>query len=172
MKVIVDLFIAFFRVGIFSIGGGYTLIPLIEREVVSNYKWLGKEEFVNILGISQGLPGAISMKFATYVGFKEAGILGAITANIGIMLPPILGTMVVYYVSRGILVNLGLNSFLKGVTFGTIGLLLAFTLEMSKTVKWNLNGLVILLISFLCLHYKIYPGFIILLAGIVGLITL
>lgn len=172
MNTIYNLFIAFFRVGALSIGGGYTLIPLIEREVVFNYHWLTKDEFLEILGITQGIPGAISMKFATYAGYKEAGILGVLAANIGILLPPVIGVMILYSVFNKISVNPGFKAFLTGIKFGTIGLLLAFAMEMAKSAKWGFNSVLILILSFLSLYFKIHPGLVIILSGLLGLVIL
>jgi hypothetical protein len=79
--VLVQLFIAFLKIGLFAFGGAYSFVPLIEREVVQNHQWLAKAEFLEILGIVKVFPGAISIKFATYTGYKVAGVPGAIVAN-------------------------------------------------------------------------------------------
>src|SRR3989338_6222739 len=88
--VLLNLFLAFLRVGLFAIGGAYSFLPLIEKEVVERYHWLTKEEFLDVLGINTIFPGAISIKYATYTGNKMAGILGAIVANLGNILAPVL----------------------------------------------------------------------------------
>src|SRR3989338_7514087 len=88
--VLVNLFLAFFRVGLLAIGGAYSFLPLIEKEVVERYHWLTKEEFLDISGIVQIFPGAISIKYATYTGYKMAGFLGAIIANLGNILAPVI----------------------------------------------------------------------------------
>src|SRR3989338_1397744 len=88
--ILVNLFVVFFRVGLFAIGGAYSFLPLIEREVVQTYHWLTKEEFLEVLGIVKIFPGAISIKFATYTGYKMGGIPGAIFANLGNILAPVI----------------------------------------------------------------------------------
>ncbi len=170
---VLNLFIAFFRVGLLSFGGGYVLIPLIEKEVVSNYHWLTQEEFLQILGISQGVPGAISVKFATYTGYRVAGIPGVILANLGVILPPAVIMLVLYGLLARYSQNPQLKLFLRGVTFGTIGLLMAMSIEMGGRISWNITGLILLLASLLLISLtKIHPGVVIVLTGLAGIIIL
>ncbi|HAH21030.1 MAG TPA: chromate transporter, partial [Candidatus Omnitrophica bacterium] len=75
--ILFKLFFSFLRVGFFAIGGAYSFLPLIEKEVVQKYGWLSKEEFLEVLGMVNIFPGAISIKYATYTGYKIAGIWGA-----------------------------------------------------------------------------------------------
>jgi chromate transporter len=88
--VLLHLFAAFFKVGLFAIGGAYSFLPLTEREVVEAHKWLSKDEFAEVVGMVELFPGAISVKFATYTGYKVAGVRGAIVANVANLLPPVL----------------------------------------------------------------------------------
>ena len=88
MSDIIDLFVSFFKVGSFSFGGAFSLIPLIEKEVVQNHTWLTQDEFLKILGVVQIFPGAISIKYATYTGYKVAGVPGAVIANLGNLITP------------------------------------------------------------------------------------
>ncbi|MHC4720497.1 MAG: chromate transporter, partial [Planctomycetota bacterium] len=88
--VLLKLFVTFLRIGFFAFGGAYSFLPLVEREVVENHQWLEKGEFLEVLGIVKVVPGAISIKFATYTGYKVAGVPGAIVANIANLLPPVL----------------------------------------------------------------------------------
>ncbi len=81
METLLQLFLSFLKVGSFSFGGAYSLLPLIEREVVTNNHWLSKEEFLRVLGMVEIFPGAISIKFATYTGYKTGGILGAVAGG-------------------------------------------------------------------------------------------
>src|SRR3989338_6325196 len=83
-----QLFLVFSRVGLFAIGGAYSFLPLLEKETVEKYNWLTKSEFLDMLGASWILPGAISIKYASYTGYKIAGIPGAIAANLGNTIAP------------------------------------------------------------------------------------
>jgi chromate transporter len=88
--VVMNLFLAFLRIGFFAIGGAYSFLPLIEKEIVERYHWLAKEEFLDVSGLVKIFPGAISIKYATYTGYKIAGVLGAVAANLGNILAPAL----------------------------------------------------------------------------------
>ena len=87
MKNWIDLFLAFFRIGIFGFGGGPTMIPLVHAEVVNRYKWMDDDEFSNVLAIGNTLPGPIATKMAGYIGYKVGGYVGMLLAVIAIMVP-------------------------------------------------------------------------------------
>lgn len=84
---LLKLFSVFFRIGMFTFGGGYAMLPLLEREIVHKYKWVTLEELMNIYAIAQSTPGVISVNTATFVGYKMAGILGGIVATAGVISP-------------------------------------------------------------------------------------
>ena len=81
------LFLTFFKIGAFTFGGGYAMIPLIQREVVEEKKWLGNEDILDITAIAESTPGPIAINAATFVGFKVSGFWGAFCATLGVVLP-------------------------------------------------------------------------------------
>lgn len=81
------LFASFFRIGAFTFGGGYAMIPLIQREVVENKKWISDQDILNIVAIAESTPGPIAINSATFVGYRVAGVLGAALATFGVVLP-------------------------------------------------------------------------------------
>ncbi len=92
--VILKLFMVFSKISLFAFGGAYSFLPLIQTEVVQNHHWLNESEFLDVAGITKLFPGAISIKFATYTGYKVAGIPGTIIANLANLLPPVFFVMV------------------------------------------------------------------------------
>jgi chromate transporter len=84
---IVNVFVAMARVGIFGYGGGPSVIPLIQKEVVDVYGWMDNEEFVNVLAMGNALPGPIATKMAAYTGYKIAGLAGAVSGVLGMVVP-------------------------------------------------------------------------------------
>lgn len=80
------LFLEFLKIGLFTIGGGYAMIPLI-KETVLNYSWLTEEEFTNLIGICESTPGPIAINMATYVGSTQGGLLGSLVSTLGVVLP-------------------------------------------------------------------------------------
>lgn len=168
--ILVKLFFAFLRVGLFAIGGAYSFLPLIEREVVEKYHWLTKEEFLDVLGIAKVFPGAISIKYATYTGYKLAGVLGVILANLGNLLAPVL--LVIFASSlyaryRNLPSVKGAFNVVQLAIFAMIVALAFKLINVNQLVQ--LRNLSIILISFILFIYtKIHPMLIIIAAGIIG----
>ena len=87
MRIYLDLFLVFARIGAFTFGGGYAMLPLIHREVADVRKWASDEEIVDIFAIAQALPGIIAINTAIYIGYKTKGVRGAVASTLGVILP-------------------------------------------------------------------------------------
>ena len=87
MSLLLDLFCAFFRIGLFTFGGGYAMLPLLQREIVEKKHWATEEELLDYFAVGQCTPGIIAVNTATFVGFKEKKLSGAIFATLGIVSP-------------------------------------------------------------------------------------
>ena len=87
MSIVLELFLTFFKIGLFTFGGGYAMISLIENQCVEKKKWITHEEMMNITVIAESTPGPIAINCATFVGYKIAGMLGAIVATFGVVVP-------------------------------------------------------------------------------------
>jgi chromate transporter len=87
IRQLMEIFMSFFRIGCFTFGGGYAMIPLIEKEVVTKKEWIKEEDIIDIFAVSQSIPGAIAINSATFIGYKIAGRLGALSATLGVVLP-------------------------------------------------------------------------------------
>lgn len=87
MGILIELFLIFAKIGLFTFGGGYAMISLIENNCVEKKKWITHDEMMNITVIAESTPGPIAINCATYVGYKKAGIIGAIISTLGIVLP-------------------------------------------------------------------------------------
>lgn len=87
MPLLLDLFCAFFRIGLFTFGGGYAMLPLLQREIVEKKHWATEEELLDYFAVGQCTPGVIAVNTATFVGFKEKKLSGAIFATLGIVSP-------------------------------------------------------------------------------------
>ena len=86
MNIYLLLFLEFFKIGLFTFGGGYAMIPLV-KEVVLEYGWLTESEFYNFIGICESTPGPIAINMATYIGARQGDLLGSICATVGVILP-------------------------------------------------------------------------------------
>lgn len=87
MELMFKLFMTFFKIGAFTIGGGYAMLPLIQREVVETHQWLTEDEFMDILAIAEATPGPVAINTSTYVGYKMAGVKGSLICTLGTVLP-------------------------------------------------------------------------------------
>ena len=87
MKLLLDLFLTFLKIGLFTFGGGYAMLPFIENTCVDRKKWITPEEMVNITVIAESTPGPVAVNCATFIGLKKKGVLGAVFATLGVVLP-------------------------------------------------------------------------------------
>ena len=169
--VLLNLFLVFFKVGLFAIGGAYSFLPLMEKAVVEQYHWLTREEFLDVLGIVKIFPGAISIKYATYTGYKIAGLPGAIIANLGNLLAPAILIVVAsfFYMKYKDLPSVKSAFNMIQLTIFAMILALAFQIiDVNQLIQ--IRNLFIVVSSFVLFIYtKVDPAIIIICAGIVGL---
>lgn len=151
---ILQLFVTFFRVGIFTIGGGMVMIPLLQDIVVNKKCWLTEDEAIDCIAVSQGLPGVIAINMATYIGFKKRGVLGALSATLGVVLP----SLIIIIIVAEFLRNAGDNSYVEGALVGikaaATGLIAYSALKVGKKVmtgkfQWAIGLICFLIIVFL-----------------------
>ena len=116
------LFFEFFKIGLFTIGGGYAMIPLI-RQVVLKYNWATENEFYNFLGVCESTPGPIAVNMATYIGSTQGGILGSILATLGVVLPSFIIIILIAAILKNLVKNKYFQAFLNGVKPVVIGLI-------------------------------------------------
>lgn len=118
-----QLFYEFFIIGLFTFGGGYAMIPLIQDVVVKN-EWLTIEEFYNFIGICESTPGPIAVNMATYVGSTQGGILGSVCATFGVVLPSFIIILLIAAVLNKLTSNKYFKNFIKGVRPVIVSLIL------------------------------------------------
>ena len=109
-----QLFFEFFKIGLFTFGGGYAMIPLV-REVVIKYNWASETEFYNFLGVCESTPGPVAINMATYVGSTQAGFLGSLCSTLGVVLPSLIIIILVASIMKNLIKNKHFQAFLDGV---------------------------------------------------------
>ena len=169
MTTALSLFLSFLKIGALSFGGAHSFYPLVEREVVTGNAWLTQGDFKIVTGMSQAFPGAISIKFATYVGFKQMGILGVIIANFANALPPILlmGALTAVFLKYG--QDPRVKSGLEIVGFAALGLMAALVAQFLLNSAVTVPGVVIMAAAAAAvLLLKVHPGYVILGALVIG----
>ena len=134
MKNNIKLFLIMFKIGLFTFGGGYAMIPLLENEFVNKKAWLQHEEFVDMLAISESSPGPIAINMATFVGFSQAGILGAALATIGVVLPAFVVILIVSMFVKNLLSLTPVKAFLDGIKPVITALILSTAITLGLSI--------------------------------------
>ena len=166
---IFDLFVSFLKVGAFSFGGAYSLIPVIEKEVVQSHSWLAQDEFLRVLSMVEIFPGAISIKFATYTGYKIAGIPGVFAANLGNMAVPVGLILAASYLFAYVEANPRIMKAVEGMKFAIIGMILAILYQYTFKNYSSAGNLLFLALGFsLTTFFKLHPALIALISGVIA----
>ena len=183
------LFFEFFKIGLFTFGGGYAMIPLI-REVVLSHGWMDEAQFLNMIGVSEVTPGPIAINMATYVGSTQAGFLGALLCTLGVVLPSFIIMLLISILLKKYMKNKYVQSALSGVKFVAIALIAAsaitifadvlfpYSIDGGFKVAPNLVGIKIFVLVIagyfllkILLKRKPGPILVILMSAIVGLMV-
>lgn len=173
MGKVLGLFLSIFKIGAFTFGGGYAMIPLIEKEVVGNKGWITKEEFVDILVVSQSLPGALSINTSIFLGYKIAGLLGAIVALLAVILPSFFIILIIAVFFMQFRDNYYVNASFKGITAAVPMLVLVGAISLSKGLEKNIRTAITIIIGLIALaFFNIHPVLVIILSGLYGIIFL
>ncbi len=135
MSILLELFLTFAKIGLFTFGGGYAMIALIENACVEEKKWITHDEMMNVTVIAESTPGPIAINCATFVGYKQKGLLGAISATFGVILPSfIIIYLIALYFNRFLEVTLIANAF-QGIKAAVGILILDAGINMFKKMK-------------------------------------
>lgn len=171
MKNLIKMFITFFKIGSFTFGGGYAMIPLIEKEVVDTHKWLTKDEFLDILVIAQSFPGALAINTCTFIGYKIGKVPGAILGLLGVSLPSFFIIVIIAMFFEKFRSLHIVNRMFKGINAAVPLLVLVAVVSLSKSINKNLSNIIIILITvFLVVVFHISPIIIIILSAIYGIL--
>ncbi|MBQ1654897.1 MAG: chromate transporter [Bacteroidales bacterium] len=166
-----ELFWTFFKIGAFTIGGGYAMIPLMEQEIVDKRKWLDRDEFMDTMSLAQSMPGVFAVNMATNIGFRTRGYIGAITAILGNVLMPIVMIIAIAMFFKQFSDNLIVESIFKGIRPAVVALIAAPVFKMAKTAKISWSNFWIPVVATLLIWLLgVSPVIIILVAGVGGFI--
>jgi chromate transporter len=151
LKEYLGLMLTMLKIGLFTFGGGYAMLALLENEFVSKQKWMEKDEFLDMAAIAESTPGPIAINAATYIGYKQFGILGSVFATVGICLPSFL---IIY------LISLFFDAFLsltyvqyafRGIQVCVIYLILNAGIKMFKQMKKSRFNLIVIFATIICM---------------------
>lgn len=146
LKNLLELFLTFFKLGVFAIGGGPTMLTLIQGEFVEKKKWLDNDELMEMTAIAESTPGPIAINLATYLGYKRGGFLGALVSTLGVIITPFVLMFCISLFLESILTNQAVQYAFMGVKVGVVFLLLKVSFTLIKGVKKDWFGVSLLLI--------------------------
>ena len=166
-----QLFWTFFKLGLFTIGGGMAMIPLMQGIIVVKKRWLTSEEMVDCIAVSQGLPGVIAINMATYIGHRKKGVLGALVATFGVVLPSLVIIIAVIEILNGIGDNRYVNGALMGIKAAATGLIAYSAFSVGKQILKGVFPWVLAVAAFAVIVFLGVNAVWVIIAGIIcGLI--
>lgn len=151
LKILLNLFVTMFKIGLFTFGGGYVMIGILEREFVEKKKWLESEEFTDLIGVAESTPGPIAINSATFIGYKTAGVLGSVLCTLGVVLPSFIIIFCISLFFDAFLELTLVQYAFKGIQACVPFLILSAGIRMFKKLKKNSFNLIFFLISAICL---------------------
>jgi len=173
-----ELFLTFFRIGLFTIGGGYAMIPMIRQDVIGQ-GWITEQQLLVYFAISESTPGPFAINIATFVGMEQAGVLGAITAVLGVVAPTVIIIMIISLFIDRFLKNQYFKFALTGIKAVVVGLIFAVAISISyqalfpqeeRQFDWVI--LVIIIVNLILSRFKKFkqPVLLILISALLGII--
>lgn len=173
MRIYWEIFFSFLKIGLFTIGGGWAMVPVIEREVVEKKKWLTKYEFVDAMAISQTIPGVMAINIANFVGFHVKSKKGAFAAIIGSSLPSFVIILIIAVFFSGMKDNPVVERIFKGIRPAVAALILVPVFTTAKSVGINRRNVIIPVLSALAIwKLDVSPAYIFLIAALGGMFYL
>lgn len=167
---VLEIFLAFLRIGAFTFGGGYAMIPLIQKEVVDRKKWITDEDILEIVAIAESTPGPIAINAATFVGYRTCGLLGSFAATLGIVLPSFLIILALSSALDLFYEVPAVRYAFTGIRAGVLALILKALYTMYRKVKKGLFSYLLMAFAFLAVAFlKIDAIWVILACAAIGL---
>lgn len=185
ISLLIKLFLTFFYIGVFTFGGGYAMIPLITQEVMKN-SWVGSTDIlIDFIAIAESTPGPFAVNIATFVGFEQAGVLGAVIATFGVVLPSFIIILIIAKLFTKFATNKYVQGFLKGIRPIVPGIILSvafvFILRAVFSIEdlhfsdftFEIGSFAIFLVIFIISRYwkRAHPIYIVIISAVLGLVV-
>lgn len=168
MRELFDIFWSFLKIGAFTFGGGYAMVPLIQHEVIHNRRWLSEREFVDLLTIAQAAPGPIALNTAVFVGYKERNYWGALAAVMGVVIPSFLIILVVAIFFNNIRDNAWVDAAFRGMRPAVVALIVAPIVGLAKGMHAALIAVAVV-VAVAVWYFGISPILFLIAGAIVGI---
>ena len=171
------LFLTFFKIGLFTFGGGYAMIAILQDEIVTKKKWISDDDFIDMIAVSESTPGPIAINMATYIGYKTLGVLGSVFATLGVILP---SCVIIYIISlfldRFLEIEIVRHAF-EGIKCAVAVLILGAGIKLFKKMDKNFISIMIFVLVFIAMFlinlfaWKFSSIYLIIIGAVIGLIV-
>ncbi len=142
MQPLRTIFFSFLKIGLFTFGGGYAMLPLIERELIVKRKWIEQAEFLNLLTLAQSVPGPIAVNTSVFVGYKVRGLRGAAAALLGTVLPSFVIILVIALFFADIRQNPVVDAAFKGMRPAVVALIIGPVISLARGLHWTMLAVI------------------------------
>lgn len=171
MNIYLDLFITFFKIGLFTFGGGYAMLPMLEAEVVNKKHWASYEELMDYFAVGQCTPGVIAVNTATFIGYKKKKVPGALVATAGVICPSIVIILVIASLLTTFADQPIVQHALSGIRVAVCVLILQAVVKLFKAGVKNIWGVIIFALTLFCSYLSLLPTVVIvILAAAAGIL--
>lgn len=178
LRLLIDLFIRFLKIGVVGFGGGWAILPLIHKEIVEEAGWMNESEFMNLVAIAGSTPGPVAVNAATYTGFRLAGLAGAVIATLAVVIPPFTAISVIVYTVSSYFGSKYVRAVLSTLKAGVVGLIIvAFCTTFRETYSGTSGIVQILILAAVTVYtvtaiavFRIHPFYIVLSLIPIGII--
>ena len=169
MRELVSILWSFLKIGAFTFGGGYAMIPLIQHEVINKRKWLSEREFSDLLTLAQAAPGPISLNTAVFVGYKQRKYMGALAAIVGVVIPSFVIILLVAIFFANIRHNHWVDAAFRGMRPAVVALIIAPIVGLTRGMRWWMVS-VALATAVVVWHFGISPVWFLIGGAAIGLL--
>ena len=175
LRTCLSLFITMFKIGLFTFGGGYAMVAVIQRELAEKKKWISQEEYLDVVAIAESTPGPIAINSATFVGYKIGRVMGSVFATLGVVLPSFI---IIFAISLFFDEFLGLEFVgyaFKGIQAGVAFIILSAGIKMFRSIKKSVFNLVLFILTVIALTLldlfaiNFSTVFFVLIGGVIGI---
>lgn len=164
-----NLFLIFLRIGLFTLGGGYAMIPQIEAEIVDRHKWMKREEFLDLIAVAQSCPGAMAVNMSVFVGYRLRGLKGAVISTVAVALPSFVIILLIAMFFHRFQDNEVVKSIFNGIRPAVVALIAAPVFSMSRSARISLyNCWIPIVCAMLIWLLGVNPIYVLVAAGAVG----
>lgn len=172
MKELFDLFWTFCKIGALTFGGGYAMLPLIQREIVENKKWSTEKEILDYYAVGQCTPGVIAVNTATFIGYKLRGIIGGIVATLGVIFPSIVIILIIATFLQNFADLAIVQSAFVGIRVAVVALIITTVVKLIKSSIKDYLGVIIAIIAFVISAFiGLSPVYVVIAAALTGFIS-